>query len=60
MNQCNGQPSTAIPLAVGQVANSQCSPADPHHDTLISSMLKEKYNNTPMNASPASNAADKM
>lgn len=55
-----GHPWTSIPFAVGQDANSQCSPFVPHQITPFFSNPTERYNNTAMNATPASKAAERM
>ena len=59
-HQFNGQPSTTMPLAVGHCANGQCSPSVPHQVKPFPSMPTEKYNSTPMKATPASSAAERM
>lgn len=54
-----GHPLTEIPGAVGHVANGQWSSSVPHHFKFTLWLCSVKYIRTPMNAVPASNAADR-
>ena len=56
--QIIGHPSATTPAAVGQEANEQPSGLLPHQSKLTPSISKLTYNNTPINANPASNAPD--